>query len=419
MKKLIHGVCCIGLVLIVGCGKDSSDKPFVYWRTLTGAPGLVQEELIQRYNAEHPDASFEVEFQGSYPDLAAKLVFAHAANAQPDLSQLGTFEIQEFARQGVLTDLRPFLESSETVEPDDWPGTLREAGAVDGGVYWVPFNVSVPILYCSQEAFEEVGLEPPATWNEFFTAAETITARDAGGNVTRSGVALWDNIWPLISMVWSEGGEFCSRDYSSVTLDAPAIVEVMSKLQALMKSGAATLPDAASGGHRAAFKTGQAAMILDSPAPFEEIIAQSSGFTPIVAAFPAGSAGRVYAPGGGGLVIPAGLPTERAAAAWNLVEFLLAPEQLADYARRAGYVAFTPAAQQKLAGLLNEPPYRVIYSNLLYVRGDFSVTMESAIRDALTTAYLRILIDGADVATALREADAAAEAKLASRDAGS
>lgn len=220
----------------------------------------------------------------------------------PEVTQLGTFEILEFYKSGVLVDLKPYLEGPNGIDTSDWPGTMLSAGEFDGGIYWLPFNVAVPVLYYNKDAFEEAGLsDPPKTWDEFFEYARKLTKKDDSGVTQRYGVAYipgWFS-WALTSAIWSEGGELTNKDYTNITLNDSVVVDVLTKFQDLVEEDAAILPDPASGGHRAMFKNGQAAMILDSPAPFSDIMEQSVGFTPGVANYPAGEAGKVYNPGGG------------------------------------------------------------------------------------------------------------------------
>lgn len=402
-----------------GCGRAPSTIPGVvevtYWRTLTGRAGKAQDELVRRFNESHPGVRVSVEFQGDYPDLATKLMTAVAGGSGPDVTQLGTFEIREFARAGLLVDLRPFLEGPDGFDTSDWPGTILSAGEVDGGLYWLPFNVTVPVLYYNQDAFREAGLPgPPRTWDAFFDAARKLTARDASGVVRRAGLALWDITWPLFSAIWSEGGELTDRDYTHITLNDPVAVAFLTRLQELVREGAAVMPDRASGGHRAAFTNGRAAMILDSPAPFEQIFAQAQRFTPGVAPYPEGRKGAVYAPGGGGIAMLARTPDTRRASTWVFMKYLLSPEQLAWYARESGYTAFTGRARAAAGDLLDDPRRAVIHNSLAYVRGDFSVNMSPAVRDAFDEAYRAIVVDLADVQSTLDAANAKAVAGVRS-----
>ncbi len=401
--------------VLFGCSSPQQDTAdgrteITYWRTLTGGAGDAQDELAEQFNDTQDVATVSVEFQGGYGDLAAKLMTAAAGGTGPDVTQLGTFEIREFARAGLLVDLTDYINGVSGIDTSDWPGTMLDAGRVEGGLYWLPFNVTVPVLYFNADAFAEAQIEdPPETWDTLFDLAESLTTRDSNGNVIRHGLALWESTWPLLSAIWSEGGEITSPDYANITLDHPVTVALYSRLQELVNSGAAIVPAKASGGHRAAFTSGRAAMILDSPAPYAEILRQSSSFKPKVANYPAGSQGKIYAPGGGGIAMLARTPTDQRETAWSFIRYLLQPEQIAYYAKRSGYCAFTTSAQVVGEAWLAEPNRKVIHDALPHLRGDFSVNMSPAIRNAFDDAFRRILIRGEDVVTVLREADEIAE----------
>ena len=390
-----------------------------YWHTLPGIAGQAQDELALRFNASQDRIRVTSEFQGNfYTELAANLLTAYGAGSAPEVSQLGTYEILEFTKSGVLVDLKPYLNGADGLDTSDWPQTLLSAGEVawpkgKKGVYWLPFNIAVPVLYYNQEAFEKAGLPgPPQTWDEFYEDARKLTVRDDNGVVQRHGVAYWGISWPMLSAIWSQGGELTNKDYSNITLNDPVAIEVLTKFQNLVKDGAATLPDEASGGHRGAFKNGRAAMILDSPSIFGEIFEQAVGFTPGVANYPAGKAGRVYAPGAGGLVMLSTTPPEKREAAWQFIKFMLSGDSIAYYARRTGYAAFFTAAQEKAADFLKDERYATIQRGLSYIRADFSINESAAVRNAFEEAWQKIFFQLADVKTTLDEADAKAEAEI-------
>ncbi|MCC6154187.1 MAG: ABC transporter substrate-binding protein [Candidatus Hydrogenedentes bacterium] len=402
-------LCCALAASLASCTKtDTSGTTAVtYWRTLSGAAGDTQDKLVAKFNASQADVITNSEYQGTYSDLATKLIAATAAKSGPDVTQLGTFEIRQFARSGVLVDLAPYLNGANGIDRSDWPESMAKAGEIDGGTYWLPFNVAVPTLYYNKDALAEVGVsEFPGTWNEFFALVRTLTKPQ------RPGLALWSNAWPLFSMIWSEGGELTTRDYTKITLNDPVVVRIFTELQALVREGAVVVPDKASGGHRASFVNGRAAIILDSQDAFSEVFAQAKGFTPGVANYPAGSKGKVYAPGGGGIAMLSITPPERRDAAWAFMRFMLSPEQIAEYASQSGYAAFSKSAQTKMGDKLRDPRFKVIHDALPYIRADFSVNMSPAIRSAFDEAFQRILLQDADVQQTLDAADAKAEAAI-------
>lgn len=386
-----------------------------YWHTNPGAAGDAQDELVEQFNESQDAIQVTPEFQGSYSDLATALLTAFAADGGPEVTQLGTFEIMEFWKSGVLEDLKPFIEGENGIDTSDWPGTMLDAGAFEDGIYWLPFNVAVPVLYYNQEAFDEAGLDgPPETWDEFFDVARALTVKDDSGNTTRYGIAYipgWFS-WAMTSAIWSEGGEITNKDYSEITLNDPVIVDVLTKFQELIDEGVAIYPDNASGGHRGMFMNGQAAMILDSPGPFGDIMENSQGFTPAVGNYPAGAAGKVYNPGGGGISMLTVTPDEKKEAAQAFMKFMLSPESLAYYAERTGYTAFTGSAQEAAGDLLEDERYATIHAALPYLRGDFSVNMSPAVRTAFDEAWQKAFVEGADVQTVLDEAQANAEQNI-------
>jgi len=400
---------CVLAGLFASCsqGRGGSTATITYWRTLSGAAGDTQDKLVTKFNAAHPDMPVKSEYQGTYSDLATKLIAATAARSGPDVTQLGTFEIRQFAKSGVLVDLTPYLGGANGIDRSDWPESMAHAGEIDGGTYWLPFNVAVPTLYYNKEAFAEVGAaDAPETWSEFFALVRALTKQN------RPGLALWSNTWPLFSMIWSEGGELTTRDYANITLNDPVVVRIFTELQALVREGAVVVPDKASGGHRAAFVNGRAAIILDSQDAFSEVFAQSKGFTPAVANYPAGAKGKIYAPGGGGIAMLSITPPERRDAAWAFMRFMLAPEQIAEYARQSGYAAFSKSAQAAMGETLNDARFKIIHDALPHVRADFSVNMSPAIRSAFDEAFQKILLQNADVQQTLDAADAKSEAAI-------
>jgi sn-glycerol 3-phosphate transport system substrate-binding protein len=410
--------------VVVSCGKpaetpDSGETQTVtFWRTLTGPAGDSIDEHLQRFTATQRDVRVDSVFKGSYDDIASALMVSATRGSGPDVALVGTFEIRQFAEAGILENLKPLMDGPEGIDTSGWPDTLRTAGEVGEGLYWVPFNVSVPVLYLNEVHLQEAGLSgPPQTWDEFFDYARRLTKRDANGKVVQRGLALWDITWPLVSLIWSEGGEVTNRDYTNVTLDDPTTIAVLQQLQALMQEGAADMPAQATGGQRYAFMRGQASMILDSPAPMKDFSGYArgvDGFRPLAAQYPAGAKGRVYAPGGGGLVILKTDDTVRLRAAWAFVRFLLDDRQIADFALQSGYLAYSEGARAKAkVALAENVSLRAVQEAAPYIRGDFSINWSPGVRAALDEAVQRILVRGEDVATVLREADAKAEAEVA------
>lgn len=398
---------------------EAADSPIeiTYWRTLAGRAGEAQDELVEMFNQSQDRVHVSVEFQSGYNDLQQKLMAAYAAGEGPEVSMLGTYEIKVFSNADVLMDLTPYITGDNGLDMSDWSGTMAQAGMMNGRTVWLPLNVAVPVLYYNTEAFEEAGLPgPPETIDQFLEYADRLTVRDAGGNVSRYGYATlndWFPHWPTQNLLWSDGVRLTSRDYSNITFNDPGVIDLFSRLQRLFADGSAVWPDEASGGHRSMFINGKAAMILDSPAPLYDIVEGAVGFTPAVAPYPAGDAGRVFAPGGGGIIMSGNCPEEKRDAAWEFIRFMLQPENIAYNAQGSGYVAFSDSSIEVLGDYISDDPYAsIIYQSVPYLQGDFSVNASPAVRDGLKEAMQRIFIRLEDPTAVLNEMDAIVEANL-------
>ncbi len=83
-----------------------------YWHTNPGPAGEAQDELVEMFNESQDSIHVTSEFQGGYSDLATNLLTAFAAGGGPEVTQLGTFEIREFYKSGVIIDVKPFIDGA-------------------------------------------------------------------------------------------------------------------------------------------------------------------------------------------------------------------------------------------------------------------------------------------------------------------
>jgi hypothetical protein len=107
-----------GSALLAGCSSD--DRPVLrFWAM--GREGLVANELLRGFEAEHPGVTVKVE---SLPWLSAheKLLTAFAGDATPDVAQLGNTWLPEFQQLGALEPLEPWIAQSGLPADDYFPG---------------------------------------------------------------------------------------------------------------------------------------------------------------------------------------------------------------------------------------------------------------------------------------------------------
>ncbi|MFA9444620.1 ABC transporter substrate-binding protein [Egicoccus sp. AB-alg6-2] len=176
-----------------GAGETTSDEQvtlrFSWWGS--DARHEDTQEVIDRFEAEHPNIKIEGEYTG-WGDYWDRLATTVAGGDAPDIMQHESRYLREYADRGALLDLTTV---SDTLDLSELDPLVAESGAVDGAVYGVPTGINAYTLMVDPQAFEEAGLELPDdtswTWDDFVQLAADLSentegygAQDKGFNET-------------------------------------------------------------------------------------------------------------------------------------------------------------------------------------------------------------------------------------------
>src|SRR5699024_9598997 len=146
-----------------------------YW---TWLPGL--QEACNIFNETQDRIRVEVEtIAGGNSGGYAKILSAVAAGGGPDIAQVELRQVPEFALAGALVDLTRYGFAEQ--EPKFDPGAMSQAKVGDS--YWaVPQDTGPVATFYNREVLEEeLGLEAPATWDDFYETAGIVS--EAGKNL--------------------------------------------------------------------------------------------------------------------------------------------------------------------------------------------------------------------------------------------
>jgi raffinose/stachyose/melibiose transport system substrate-binding protein len=149
--------------------------------TTGGAEKEVLDKIVADFEAANPDIKVvQIAFDDDiYSDTG--LITQLQSNDVPDIYfQWAGFPIKRDAEAGYAMDLTAALASDgwgDTFVPSVWsPGA---GTTVDGKPYLIPTSLDVTnTIWYNETIFEENGLTPPATWEEFLAVTKTLT--DAG-----------------------------------------------------------------------------------------------------------------------------------------------------------------------------------------------------------------------------------------------
>lgn len=184
-KRVIALVAGIGaLLLLAGCAAPSSAQSdekvtlrFSWWGS--DVRHALTQEVIDAFEAENPNITIEGEF-GDFNSYWDKLATQVAANDAPDIIQMDSGYIREYAGRGALLDL-----STQEIDTSGIEKSVLGTGAFDGGLYGIINGINLPVLLANPALFAQAGVELPDdttwTWDDYKDIATRITAGSPDG----------------------------------------------------------------------------------------------------------------------------------------------------------------------------------------------------------------------------------------------
>ncbi|GAB3454838.1 sugar ABC transporter substrate-binding protein [Kineococcus endophyticus] len=200
-----------------------------------------------------------------YDQLTSKQILdVQGGDGEFDVFDYFYFGLGELVNADALVDLTEWIGANSEIGTDDFlPSIYDPYTLIDGKRYGLPFDGDTHVLYYNAEVFEQYGVEPPKTWDEYDAAAEKIT-KDSGGKVY--GAIVEGQQVPMIL-----GCSFINRlaGYGGTLVDAdgkPAFAgeEGLAALQHLIDVSPSALPTPLQTGFdqaNSAFLSGQGAML--------------------------------------------------------------------------------------------------------------------------------------------------------------
>lgn len=358
----LAGTAALALVL-AACGGSESDSntesntsnetdpssieaELTWWDTADPTnEGPTYEALIEKFNEEYPNVTINYE---SVPFGEAQNKFKTAAEAgsgAPDIMRAEVAWVPEFAAAGHLYA----LDGTALLEDNNFLETPLSSNVYDGKTYGVPQVTDTLGLMYNKELFEKAGItEAPTTWEEVGEAAEALKSK-----AKVDGLYINNGGYFLLPFIYGEGGDLLDTEAETILVNSPESVAGIKTAQDLVKSGAATKPDAndSYGTMMTLFKEGKVGMIINGP---WETAAMSDdpnfgGFENLgVAPVPAGSAGAGAPVGGHNYVIYSGMDESKADAAIAFVNFMASAESQAFAAEELGVLPGNADAYDEL-----------------------------------------------------------------------
>ena len=307
------------------------------------------EPIAKEFMKEHPD--IKIHFRApaqSYDEAHQAMLREAVTNNLPDIYYSGFHLLGELvgkleARHQIV-DLDPLLKA----EPEEWrkenyADNILALGKVDGKLYGIPFNASMPIMYYNADLVKKAGGDPdkmPTDWPATIELGKKIKA--TGNNV--AGLAYnihdWPDEWLWDAMLMQDGGQL-TKD-GKVSFGKSGLKALTYFRQFVAEDGMPLIDWDQS---RQAFIAGQIGLFIDTPARLsQDTDLIGDRFKLRTTVFPIDDKEHGGLPTGGNAVVITTKDPAKQKAAWEFVKFVTGPKAQEMVVKMSGYLPTNKAA---------------------------------------------------------------------------
>jgi len=197
-----------------------------------GAEGAALPKLAKEFEAANPGVKINVT---AIPFSAAhdKLATAITAGKTPDVSQIGTTWMGEFASQAL--DPTP-----ASIDKSIFFEGAQKTTDVGGTSYGVPWYVETRVVYYRKDLAAKAGIATlPTDWaglKDMAKAMQTKAGAKWGIDLQPGREGSWQSVLPF---AWSNGAEVATADQKKYTFDTPETIEAVKYWQSYFTDGIA------------------------------------------------------------------------------------------------------------------------------------------------------------------------------------
>ncbi|GHD14386.1 extracellular solute-binding protein [Nocardiopsis kunsanensis] len=260
------------VLLAAACGGGSDDgagsgevpDTLTVWRMGDASEdqNAFMDDVTQQYQELYPDTDVEIQWI-PWGEFSQRFQTAMVSGG-PDVVEIGNDQVATWADAGALYDVADLAQEWE--HRDDLLDAAYANGTFDQAQYSVPWYSGVRALWYNTDQLEEIGHEPPETWDELIEVAEALEEEYGIPGMA----APTDFVNGIGSFVWAAGGEFAVEEGGEWEgrLDTPETAEGLEFYASLISDGHS--PSACVGidevecGH-ADFANREVGMFIDGP----------------------------------------------------------------------------------------------------------------------------------------------------------
>jgi multiple sugar transport system substrate-binding protein len=305
-----------------------SKGPVEIYFTLPGSAGLEQDlynGFINDFHARQDKIKVRHTFEPVFGDYPAKLKALLAADTWPDVAHQHLSVVQDFAQQGALSELKPYMNRDKVSEKDFIPALITEF-TWKGKLMAIPKDSAAFGIHYNKDMFDKAGIKYPDenwTWDQFAEISRRLTKPEQGQfAMTFAKPAPNSEQWEAV--LKSFGGGWYNKELTKSTVDAAGSIDALQFFADLEFRHRVT-PTA----HRFSFtgdswRGGVVAMTFGHHSTTFFHKAEKREFKFDVVPIPKGKGGSFVAVGASGYALPSGAKYKDQG--WELLKFLTSKE---------------------------------------------------------------------------------------------
>lgn len=178
MKKYLRILFSLSVFALVftGCSKKEAKGPVTVeiWHTYNGKQAEILNDIATRFNESQSSYIVDVKNQ-DYSGFADTVYNAVANGIGPSIIfNYGTTAV-DYANEGLAINIQKYIDE-DSKKGDNQMKDLIDSlplamqtdvlGFEDGGIYYLPGCTTGPVFFYNKTIFDELGLNPPITWEE-------------------------------------------------------------------------------------------------------------------------------------------------------------------------------------------------------------------------------------------------------------
>ncbi|MGC0367165.1 sorbitol/mannitol transport system substrate-binding protein [Rhodococcus sp. 27YEA15] len=230
-KLFAASICCAATTLTLsGCagagslGSSSGDTVTI---AMVSNPQMQDAiKLSEQFEAENP--GIHLKFVTLPENEARAKITASTATGggEFDVTMISNYETPQWAENGWLTNLEPYIAATEGYDQDDFIPSIKDALSYEGDMYSVPFYGESSFLMYRKDLFDKAGITVPndPTWDQVASWAQQFdnSAEDMTGICLRGKPGWGEVLAPLDTVINTFGGRWFDKNWNA-QLNSPEV----------------------------------------------------------------------------------------------------------------------------------------------------------------------------------------------------